>query len=135
MGLFDSLYIAFPCGKRVEFQSKAGESCCNEYAIHDVPAVIAADLIGEKQTCDSCGRLFEIFGSVSIETKISDARPWISHCEIRRHNLGYEVYSEDAELCLNYKGHWTSIDDGAHKFANEWEARNALNSADKPPTE
>ena len=56
MGMFDSVYVTCPkCGGSVEFQSKAGECLCINYAQGQVPAIIAADLDGDSEFCRLCG--------------------------------------------------------------------------------
>ncbi len=60
MGMFDSVWAKCPkCDKDVEFQSKAGECCLIDYTSDSVPAVIAADIAGESNTCQ-CGAVVTI---------------------------------------------------------------------------
>lgn len=61
MGMFDSVFAACPsCGELVEFQSKAGPCDLKRYLASSVPAVIAMDLMGERENCRKCG------GTVSL---------------------------------------------------------------------
>jgi len=67
MGMFDSVWVKCPyCGDRVEFQSKAGQCLCNHYVINNVPAPIAADIIGAVETCDNCKNNVVLKGTFSI---------------------------------------------------------------------
>jgi hypothetical protein len=65
VGMFDSLYVECRCGKRVEFQSKAGDCVLRDYTLEDVPHAVAGDLIGERQKCE-CGNTITLRGSVTL---------------------------------------------------------------------
>lgn len=65
MGMYDRVFIpCIECGRRVEFQSKAGDCLLNSYTIKDIPPEIAGDLDGEKVVCE-CGTI------ISIETQFT----------------------------------------------------------------
>jgi len=66
MGMFDSLYVDCPkCGKRIEFQSKAGRCHMDEYTLSNCPPHIGGDLIGETRSCE-CGHKVTIRGAVIL---------------------------------------------------------------------
>lgn len=65
MGSFDSLWVACPCGKEVEFQSKAGECSMHDYRLDTTPPSVAGDLIGQSQTCE-CGKTITLRGAVIL---------------------------------------------------------------------
>jgi len=54
MGMFDSVWVSCPCGKDVEFQSKAGACCLRDYTFPDAPQEVLADINGQTREC-SCG--------------------------------------------------------------------------------
>jgi hypothetical protein len=55
MGCFDSIISRCPkCGKRIEFQSKAGDCMLRIYDPEDAPVEIVKDLMGSVEICD-CG--------------------------------------------------------------------------------
>ena len=55
MGMFDTVWLKCPvCQLEIELQSKAGDCCLLDYTEDEVPAAIAADLLGEPVTC-ACG--------------------------------------------------------------------------------
>lgn len=57
MGLFDSVWVECPCGTDVEFQTKVMPSPHLEtYPLHAVPSLIADDLNGATEECETCGR-------------------------------------------------------------------------------
>ena len=63
MGMFDTVSVVCPeCTRIVEFQSKAGACCLNEYVKRDVPTEIALDLDGESILC-KCGHLVQFFAT------------------------------------------------------------------------
>lgn len=69
MGCFDSVFVnCGTCGKRIEFQSKAGGCRMNIFNIPDagIPPVIAGDLDGECRDC-SCGKTIRIKTTISIQ--------------------------------------------------------------------
>lgn len=68
MGMFDSLYVNCPCGKKVEFQSKAGDCHCDNFTLFDCPPAIAGDLIGQSEHCE-CGRTVTLRGKVLMEAE------------------------------------------------------------------
>lgn len=74
MGMFDSVYVKCrSCGSEVEFQSKAGECALRSYYFGvmppskgAVPDVIAADLIGKTEVCESCGASVALNGYIHV---------------------------------------------------------------------
>ena len=60
MGMYDSLFVKCPCGKEIEFQSKAGDCWLIRYTIFDAPPKVAADLAGKSKQCD-CGRTVDLW--------------------------------------------------------------------------
>jgi hypothetical protein len=65
MGMFDTLYVDCRCGKRVAFQSKAGDCIIGEYQVEGCPPAIAGDLIGETEQCE-CGAKITLRGMVCL---------------------------------------------------------------------
>jgi hypothetical protein len=65
MGMFDSLYVDCSCGKKVEFQSKAGDCTLARYTISDCPDAIAGDLIDKTEWCN-CGKSLTLRGAVVL---------------------------------------------------------------------
>jgi hypothetical protein len=56
MGMFDRVWADCPkCGKRVEFQSKAGECLLRDFHIDNLPPEIAKDIANDSNECDECG--------------------------------------------------------------------------------
>jgi hypothetical protein len=63
--MFDSVLVRCrTCGEQVEFQSKAGECGLAEYSLDDCPPEIAADILGDSESCRKCG------GTVTIRGKV-----------------------------------------------------------------
>jgi hypothetical protein len=55
MGLFDSVLADCPnCGRKVEFQSKAGECFMRCYAPNEAPPEVLADVLNDPQYCRHC---------------------------------------------------------------------------------
>lgn len=71
MGMFDRVWVRCDCGNRVEFQSKAGDCCLRDYTLDDVPARIAADLIGNSERCQKCGATITISGAVTLMREVT----------------------------------------------------------------
>lgn len=90
MGMFDSVYVACPrCGTRCEFQSKAGECCCDSYSLDDAPTEILLDIINEPNWCHGCKSWFAL-----IDPAIPPgppARPNITPAPVR--DAGEREYS------------------------------------------
>lgn len=73
-GIGDYLMVQCPkCEHVLTFKSRAGDCLGLGYGMHDVPPVIAADLIGAEQTC-SCGTTTVIKGSVSIAAETNEGK-------------------------------------------------------------
>ena len=69
MGLFDRVYIHCPqCGKRLEFQSKAGRCVLAEYDEDCVPVVIAKSISGDVEECPRCGTRVKAVENLCIAT-------------------------------------------------------------------
>ena len=66
MGMFDSVIAECPkCGKKLEFQSKAGSCNLVQYPSYSVPAEIAIDLLGEfGDTSYCCGTEWKLTTTV-----------------------------------------------------------------------
>lgn len=63
MGMYDSVRFKCPeCGGEVEAQSKAGECVLGDFPPDHVPAVIAADVIGDSVYCGTCHTLYTVRG-------------------------------------------------------------------------
>jgi len=61
MGCYDTVKIPCPiCGAQYKAQTKAGRCSLVEYGIIDAPAILLADLTGEKMQCGNCGVYFEL---------------------------------------------------------------------------
>lgn len=62
MGMFDSVYFRCPngCENPIEEQSKAGKCRLDTFSSHEVPSVIALDILGGKVFCGTCKLIFEI---------------------------------------------------------------------------
>lgn len=66
MGMFDRVWVPCPrCGRKLEFQSKAGPCILKVYHLDNAPNVVLADIIGDSEWCKSCDLEIEILGSVN----------------------------------------------------------------------
>jgi len=74
--MFDSVMVECPaCGeKKVEFQSKAGACVCDFFFEECVPAIIAADLHGDTETCPKCGTTLTIFAELASHVQVKAVR-------------------------------------------------------------
>lgn len=62
MGMFDRVYAKCSCGGTLEWQSKSGDCELLEYKPSAVPAHIAADINDKIETCNKCGKNYQITG-------------------------------------------------------------------------
>lgn len=61
MGMFDTVHARCPnCGASITTQSKAGVCLLNDYSAENLPAVIAADVEGERMHCEVCDGTFTL---------------------------------------------------------------------------
>lgn len=62
MGMFDSVNFRCPeCRGTVEVQSKAGPCNLENYSEDEVPAKVAADIVGEEAWCEACKRSWKVY--------------------------------------------------------------------------
>ena len=68
MGMFDSVMITCPsCGKKLEFQSKAGDCTLATYEQDKVPIEIAYDIGLDVERCE-CGAYVGVMRDTEIRT-------------------------------------------------------------------
>jgi hypothetical protein len=74
MGMFDYVWVNCPiCGREIEFQSKGGPCNLNNYQLHNAPARVQTDLIGDGAYC--CGVEIEIQPIPLVQAVIKGKRP------------------------------------------------------------
>lgn len=71
MGMFDSLYVKCPkCGKEVEFQSKSGRCCMDNYNKNNLRPEVAVGINGDIVECEFCQTNIKLVCNIPRKVKI-----------------------------------------------------------------